>query len=112
MTGYAAFTANKSLAEEPIAVTIRVQDMNDNPPVFQPVTPVGIYEDSPVGGSSSALTTFHNCWATGFFSVSSLQPYSWLAWKPSCTACKFEICFVGQSGEEPLELITNYPVIQ
>lgn len=74
MTGYAAFKSNRSLAEQPIAVTVRVQDMNDNAPVFKPMPPVSIYEDSPVGVSSSTTTTFNwNFWVTVF---SVFQVYS------------------------------------
>ncbi|KAG5275575.1 hypothetical protein AALO_G00121910 [Alosa alosa] len=56
MTGYAAFKKNDSLAEAPIAVTIKVLDKNDNAPVFEPLQPVNIYEDSPVG---SFVTQIH-----------------------------------------------------
>ncbi|XP_076135359.1 desmoglein-2.1-like [Alosa pseudoharengus] len=56
MTGYAAFKKNDSLAEAPIAVTIKVLDKNDNAPVFEPLQPVSIYEDSPVG---SFVTQMH-----------------------------------------------------
>ncbi|XP_031430702.1 desmoglein-2-like, partial [Clupea harengus] len=49
MTGYAAFKENDSLAEAPIAVNIKVQDMNDNAPVLPQLPTVSIYEDSPEG---------------------------------------------------------------
>ncbi|XP_062411297.1 desmoglein-2.1-like [Sardina pilchardus] len=55
MMGYAAFKKNNSLAEPPIAVSIKVVDMNDNAPEFEPLQPVSIYEDSPVGSFVAQL---------------------------------------------------------
>ncbi|KAL2089416.1 hypothetical protein ACEWY4_014104 [Coilia grayii] len=48
MTGYASFT-NGTLAESAIAVTIKVEDQNDNAPLFPDLLPASVYENSPAG---------------------------------------------------------------
>lgn len=50
MTGFASFK-NGTLAEEAIAVNIRVVDLNDNAPVFPDLPLASVYENRPEGVS-------------------------------------------------------------
>ncbi|XP_028817123.1 desmoglein-3-like isoform X2 [Denticeps clupeoides] len=55
LTGYVEY-ADGSQAENPIELRIKVEDVNDNPPVFQPIRPVSVSEFSAAGTSIMTIS--------------------------------------------------------